>query len=53
MESKRKQKNYAVTYKLAEGLPADIQSKIDKAFDILFDSILNNQIDSNRQQRVY
>lgn len=53
MESKKKQKNYVITYQMAEELPVDSQSKIDRAFDILFDSILNNDIDNNRQQGVY
>ncbi len=53
MTVRRPQKNYQVTYQVAEGTPADNQLKIDNAFDILFDLILNNQIDNNRQERVY
>lgn len=53
MTVRKPQKNYQVTYQVAEGTPVDNQSKIDNAFDILFDLILNNQIDNNRQERVY
>jgi hypothetical protein len=53
MTVRRLQKNYQVTYQVADGTLADNQLKIDNAFDILFDSMINNQIDNNRQERVY
>jgi hypothetical protein len=60
MTAKKIKKEYTIDYQVVEGAVLDnVQTKIDKAFDILFDFILESEkeveksIDTCRQQGVY